>query len=272
MTLLDEAALRHALARHGATLGTPLTLLAQTGSTSDDARQAAARGAPQGATFLADEQTSGRGRGGHRWHSPPGENLYLSVVLRPRVPPTAAAPISLVCGLAVATLVERALAPREDTAAHVAVKWPNDVLVNGRKIAGILVEGQIRGDTLQSLVVGIGLNVSAQRFPDELAARATSLALLGAQRSREELAAELLALLGHSVDRFAREGLRAFADELAQRDWLRGRNVAIGDLSGTACGIDTEGHLLIRRDTGEVRAIAAGEVSVRYDGRLDPSS
>ena len=264
MSDLDERALLRALELRGSSLGLPLTVVPRTASTNDDARRAAHAGAPHGAAFLADEQTSGRGRGDHRWHSPPGENLYLSVVLRPRLPPGAAAPITLVCGLVVAGVVERALASTgaPPSPSGVKLKWPNDVLVSGRKIAGVLVEGQIRGDALHSLVVGVGLNVRARRFPDDIADRATSLALLGAEPPREELAADLLAALGFAVARFETHGLAVFQAELATRDGLRGRRMAVGNMEGVASGIDGEGRLLVSTPDGALCPVIAGEVSV----------
>ncbi|MGK3964727.1 biotin--[acetyl-CoA-carboxylase] ligase [Sorangium sp. So ce118] len=270
MRRLDAAAVERELSRLGASLGTPLAVAAETASTNDDARSAAAAGAPHGAAFLADAQTQGRGRGGRSWHSPPGENLYLSVVLRPGLPASSVAPIALVMGLAVASVVERRLAsaarrgaPGEGSAAEVRLKWPNDVLVGGRKLAGILVEAQLRGDAVSSVIVGVGLNVHASTFPPELAARATSLALLGIDDvPRELLAAELLQALGDAAARFEAGRLAPFAEDLARLDWLRGRRVDVAGVTGVAAGIDPEGHLLIHGADGVLRAVAAGEVSV----------
>jgi BirA family transcriptional regulator, biotin operon repressor / biotin---[acetyl-CoA-carboxylase] ligase len=266
---LDAAEIERELARLGASLGRPLSVVAQTASTNDDARRAASEGAPHGAAFLADAQTSGRGRGGRAWHSPPGENLYFSVVLRPHLPARSLAPIGLPIGLAVASVVERALAARAGRAPgspadDVRLKWPNDVLVRDRKLSGILVEGQLRGDSVSSLIVGVGVNVNVRSFPPELADRATSLALLGCGGlSRERLAAELLAALGDTAARFEAEQLAPFAEDLARLDWLRGRRVEVGGAFGIASGIDPEGQLLVQGPDGIVRAVAAGEVSVR---------
>ncbi|WP_437817957.1 biotin--[acetyl-CoA-carboxylase] ligase [Sorangium sp. So ce1078] len=273
MRRLDAEAVERELARLGASLGRPLAVAAETGSTNDDARSAAAAGAPHGAAFLADAQTQGRGRGGRAWHSPPGENLYLSVVLRPGLPASSVAPIALVMGLAVASVVDRHLAHlarlasptrRGDGAvAEVRLKWPNDVLAGGRKLAGILVEAQLRGDCVSSVIVGVGLNVHTSSFPPELSERATSLAMLGiADVPRELLAAELLQAIGDVAARFEAGKLAPFAEDLARIDWLRGRRVEVAGVAGVAAGIDPEGHLLIRGEDGVLRAVAAGEVSV----------
>lgn len=273
MRRLDAEAVERELARLGASLGRPLVVAAETGSTNDDARSAAAAGAPHGAAFLADAQTQGRGRGGRSWHSPPGENLHLSVVLRPGLPASSVAPIALVMGLAVASVVDRRLArlarlaPRsrrgDGAAAEVRLKWPNDVLAGGRKLAGILVEAQLRGDSVSSVIVGVGLNVHASSFPPELSERATSLAMLGIDDvPRELLAAELLQAIGDAAARFEAGKLAPFAEDLARMDWLRGRRVEVAGVAGIAAGIDPEGHLLIRGEDGVLRAVAAGEVSV----------
>ncbi len=267
MRRLDAEAVERELARLGASLGRPLVVAAETGSTNDDARSAAAVGAPHGAAFLADAQTQGRGRGGRSWHSPPGENLYLSVVLRPGLPASSVAPIALVMGLAVASVVGPRLAPRsrlgDGAAAEVRLKWPNDVLAGGRKLAGILVEAQLRGDSVSSVIVGVGLNVHASSFPPELSGRATSLAMLGIDDvPRELLAAELLQAIGDAAARFEAGKLAPFAEELARMDWLRGRRVEVAGVAGVAAGIDPEGHLRIRGEDGVLRAVAAGEVSV----------
>ncbi|HTN85460.1 MAG TPA: biotin--[acetyl-CoA-carboxylase] ligase [Sorangium sp.] len=148
-------------------------------------------------------------------------------------------------------------------AAEVRLKWPNDVLVGGRKLAGILVEAQLRGDAVSSVIVGVGLNVHASSFPPELSARATSLAMLGIDGvPRELLAAELLQALGDAAARFEAGKLSPFAEDLARLDWLRGRRVDVAGVTGVAAGIDPEGHLLIHGADGVLRAVAAGEVSV----------
>jgi BirA family transcriptional regulator, biotin operon repressor / biotin---[acetyl-CoA-carboxylase] ligase len=253
---LDAARIAEAIAASG---GAPrsITVAPSTLSTNDDAKVAASTGAPDGAAFLADTQRAGRGRGGHTWHSPPAENLYLSLVVRPRVPAASIAPITLAVGVAVADV----LAQRVGERAIVAVKWPNDVLAGGRKLAGVLVEGQLRGSEVSSLIVGLGVNVHATEFPEELAARATSLALLGVlDRDRSALAAELIVAIDAAVRRFEAQRLHGFLEAIARRDALLGQTVEVSGVRGTAVGIDAEGRLLVRRDSGEITAIVSGEV------------
>jgi BirA family biotin operon repressor/biotin-[acetyl-CoA-carboxylase] ligase len=273
---LDVAAIERELERLGATLGRPVSVVALSGSTNDDARSAAAEGAPHGATFIADAQSRGRGRGGHVWHSPPGENLYLSVVLRPRIAAANVAPVALVCGLVVARVVERRLrgvaahdagagegAGAGDRGTLVGVKWPNDVMVAGKKVSGVLVEARLRGVEVASVVAGVGVNVRARSFPPEIVDRATSLALLGAaDLDRSRLAAELLAELGAALLHYEEGGLAPFLGELAGRDVLRGGRVEVGGVCGVAAGIDAGGQLCIRQESGVVLSVAAGEVTI----------
>ena len=279
MSALVAETIARELDRLGATVGRPLVVSPLTASTNDDARAAAEAGAPHGAAFLADAQTRGRGRGGHTWYSPPGENLYLSVVLRPRLPAASVAPITLAVGVAVARVLEAILAGR----APVRVKWPNDVLagpplIEGaegpaapkadrpRKLAGVLVEGQLRGGQVQGLVAGVGVNVHASSFPEEIAARATSLALLGGEGlDRSRLAAQLLGAIGAAVARFEEDRLASFAADLERLDGLRGARVEVAGVRGIAGGIDGEGRLLVLEGAGAATAVVSGEVTLLGD-------
>lgn len=252
------------LDRLGARVG-PVHVVAETGSTNDDARGAAARGAPSGSAFLAEAQTHGRGRGGHSWHSPPGENLYLSLLVRPAIPAASLAPLALAAGVAVAEVIEARLAALAAVpCAPVRIKWPNDVLAGGRKVAGVLVEGQLRGEVVQSLVIGVGINVRTRSFPEEIEARATSLALLGcAELDRSSLAAAVLAALAGAVIRYEASGLRSFAEALTERDALRGLRISIGEIAGIGAGIDEGGRLLIAPEGGGAPVpVTSGEISV----------
>ncbi|HZF53493.1 MAG TPA: biotin--[acetyl-CoA-carboxylase] ligase [Polyangiaceae bacterium] len=260
MTDLDRAAIELELDRLGAALGRPLSVVALTGSTNDDAKQAAERGAPHGATFIADAQSAGRGRGGHTWHSPPGENLYMSVVLRPRLEVERVAPITLAVGALVARVVEGIVG---QGAGPIGVKWPNDIFAGGRKLGGILVEGRLRGAEVSHVVVGLGLNVRASAFPPAIADRATSLQRLGCERlDRAVIAAALLAAIGAGLPVFEAEGLRPFLTELSARDVLCGARVDVSGERGVAEGIDENGRLLLRREDGSLCRVASGEVTV----------
>lgn len=255
---LTTPRLRAALAARIPSFSAPVDVQPVTRSTNDDAKAAAAIGAPELSVFAADEQTAGRGRGGRAWHSPPGENLYLSFLLRPGWEPQAAAPFALVVGLALAEEIDARLArPRAQ------VKWPNDVHVDGRKIAGILLEASIRDGRLASLVVGVGVDVHAASFPPELASVATSLALLdAADRDRSTLAAGVVARVAAHAEAFSRVGLDAFLEPLRARDALAGRRVAVDGATGIARGIDARGRLVLERPDGARDAIVAGHVEL----------
>lgn len=256
---LDAARLRAALARRMPGFAAPVEVRAVTRSTNDDARALAAAGAPALAVVAADAQTAGRGRGGRAWHSPPGENLYLSFLLRPAWEPIAAAPFALVVGLAVAEEIDARL---PTPAAR--VKWPNDVLVGGKKIAGVLLEASIRDGRVASLVVGVGVDVHARAFPPELDAVATSLALRGADdRDRSRLAAGIVSRVAAAAVTFGASGLAPFLDALRARDALAGRAVAVEGTSGVARGIDAEGRLVVEREDGQHVPIVSGHVDLR---------
>jgi BirA family transcriptional regulator, biotin operon repressor / biotin---[acetyl-CoA-carboxylase] ligase len=236
---------------------------ARVGSTSDVARALAERGAPAGTLVLADEQTAGRGRAGRGWSSLAGLGLWLSAVLRPAALPHPGA-LPLLLGLRIAQALDRWAAP-----AAVRIKWPNDLLLSGRKVAGLLCEGVWSGAAPAFVVAGIGVNVLHREadFPPELRGRATSLGLAaGCAVPRLEVAtavaASVRSLLGAEVSLSA-----ADLDRLRARDYLRGRAVAVCDPStgavlaeGLADGIAADGSLRVRGADGAVAAVQAGTV------------
>ena len=207
--------------------------------------------APEGAVATTDHQRAGRGRQGRRWDDEPGSALLVSVVLRP---PTgaAAAQLSLVCALSVAETVEGA------AAGEASVKWPNDVLVEGRKVAGILLEGRDG-----AVVCGIGINVdqSEAALPDDARTPAASLrTLTGHGHDRALVLVELLERLEAGYDAWRGSGLGPLLPALERRDALRGRAVMVGDVSGTATGIAPDGRLRVAGADGAETLVASGEV------------
>jgi BirA family biotin operon repressor/biotin-[acetyl-CoA-carboxylase] ligase len=208
---------------------------------------------PEGAVVVADEQTAGRGRQGRRWVAPRGRAILSSVLLRP--PPERRRPeLSLVAGVAVADAVEEAL----DLSAQ--IKWPNDVLVNRKKVSGILAEA--RGD---AVVLGIGVNVNQRREelpPDARMPTASLFTIDGVERDRAPILARVLARLEHHYDLWREGGLDAIYVDLGSRDFLRGRRVSVDGVRGTAARIDRDGRLVIDVG-GDERAVESGEVS--YD-------
>jgi len=242
-------------ARH-VVLGEPLHFFLETTSTNDVALEAADAGAPHGSTFVAEVQTKGRGRHGHTWTSPAGENLTFSVLLRPRLEVERAGGIALVVGLAVREAVARRV-----LAARVGIKWPNDVVVGSQKLAGVLVESRLRGSRLDALVVGVGINVHMRDMPEEIRPIATSLALLSdPSPCREELLIDVLSELEPRFDVFSAEGLVRALPELRMHDALFGTRVTAGEVRGTADGIDVDGALLVRDESGATTRVTAGSV------------
>lgn len=245
----------------GLAIGAPLTIRDVTGSTNDDAKRAAKEGAPSGAVFLAEEQTAGRGRMGRTWVSPRGENLLFSVLVRPSCPPSRVPPLALVAGLAVRDAVARALVDES----RPKVKWPNDVHVDGKKIAGVLVESIVAGSRVEAVIVGIGLNVHTRELPPELAPIATSISLAGAPRppDRAAILADVLAGLDRDLGHVAARGLGLVHARLSAADALRGKRVSGEAGAGIAEGIDPDGRLLVRGDDGVLHRWVSGEVTER---------
>jgi BirA family transcriptional regulator, biotin operon repressor / biotin---[acetyl-CoA-carboxylase] ligase len=254
----DLALAAEAIAARGGDLGKPLHLLAITSSTSDEARRAAKAGAPHGATWVAEEQTAGRGRQGRAWVGRRGESLLFSVIVRTRCPPARLPQLALVAGLAVRDAAARAL-PGVD----VRIKWPNDVVVGRKKLAGILVESTLAGRDVEALVVGVGVNVHTREFPEEIAARATSISLLRTgppHDLRSQVLADILHGLSRDLVLVAGRGLGLVHARLAAADALRGERVASEAGAGRAEGVDPEGRLLVRTDDGALARWSAGEV------------
>jgi len=237
-------------------LGRPLMYEPVTGSTNDNALLAARAGAPHGSLFVADEQTAGRGRRGNAWLAAPGESLLFSVLLRPKLELSQASALTLAVGLALRDAIAQLLT---ETA---QLKWPNDLYVNGKKLAGILVESQLQGERLQAVVVGVGLNVFTRDFPPEIASRATSLAVLGAAVDREPLLQEILNALALRLDVYQQTGVAGILDELNAADALRGQRVRVDAQEGVGRGLDEQGRLLLEDDGGVVHAITAGTVEL----------
>jgi BirA family transcriptional regulator, biotin operon repressor / biotin---[acetyl-CoA-carboxylase] ligase len=239
------------------------------GSTNSEAMRSAAEGAPEGSVFFAEEQLAGRGRGAHIWHSARSVGIYCSVILRPVMPPSDALIFSLAAGLAVRAAVAE-IAPQ----LLVDLKWPNDLLLSGKKFCGILTEMNAEATRVRHLVVGMGINVNQVKFPAELREIATSLRIeTGTEWSRVELCAALL----KSLDREYRtlvEGagarvaiLRRFEESSSS---VRGRKVSIevstdenGDLAGVTEGLDERGFLRIRTAQGLTTVVSG---TVRLDG------
>lgn len=248
-------------------LGRPLHFFDSIDSTNVYAAGLARKGAAEGTVVIADAQTGGKGRLGRRWVSPPGVNLYLSVILRPRKPASSAPQLSLLAAVAVAEAIvqQTQLAP--------SIKWPNDVLVSGKKVCGILTEMQAKGPQLRSVIIGIGVNINAplDSFPEELHDKASSLLLLrGEWVDRAAFTARLLTHLEKLYVLWLEEGFTAVG--AAWEGYALGLlrkpitvTTSEGTISGTALGLDRDGALLVQtgcREGERPQRILAGDVTV----------
>ncbi len=238
-------------AQLGSSLRAPLHVFEEVGSTMDVAHDFAAQGAPEGTLILAERQTKGRGRLGRAWASPPG-GLYASIIVRPTRPPADIPQLALVAGLALAESVQEA------TTLHPSVRWPNDLWLEGKKLAGVLTESR-NG----AVVIGLGVNVLTD--PKDLPETATSLKAAGTRVDLGDLAAALYLRLLSWYDVWQRRGFAPVRSALRPRLALLGEVVHItagsDRLEGTAQDLDEQGRLVIRRDAGTLHTLEAGEVT-----------
>ena len=233
------------------------------GSTNTAAMSAAAEGAPEGSVYLAEEQTAGRGRGAHMWQSPRSTGIYCSIIVRPALPPSEVLVLSLAAGLAVRAAIEQV-----DSRVSADLKWPNDVLIGGKKVCGILTEMNAEATRVRYIVVGVGINVNQASFAKELSATSLHLAT-GSEWSRVELVAALLKSLDREYramlnDPDARESiLRRFTENSS---WVRGKAVRIEEngaaFEGTTEGLDPRGFLHVRTAQG-LQTVLSGTVRER---------
>ena len=256
----------------------------KTDSTNLRIRQLAEEGAPEGTLAVADMQTAGRGRRGRGWISPSGMNIYMSLLLKPAIPASDASMITLIAAMAVAGAVrdipEASTGGMAGTStgvsgspADIKIKWPNDIVVGGRKACGILTEMDLDGETIRDVIVGIGINVnqdSREEFPEEIRETASSLRIeLGTgEIDRSALIARIMDLFEKEYDEFIKCGDLSFMKERYD-DMLAGLGGQVrvldpkGEYTGISRGMDERGQLLVETDDGVIRPVYAGEVSVR---------
>ncbi len=264
--LLDSPDALHAddlIARLGATrvIGRDIQVFNETTSTNDVAEKLARDGVREGVVIFAESQTKGRGRMGRRWVSPQGKGLWFSVLVRPPLAPLAATQLTVIG----ATAIARAI--REVTGLSPQIKWPNDILLDGKKVVGILTELSAEADQIKHVILGIGVDVNVTEFPAELRDTATSLALAtGGELSRARLAAAILRELDRDYARICEGKFAAVAEEWEQQCVTLGRRVRIhiGEraVSGRAESLDTDGALIVRSDHGRLERIIGGDVVI----------
>lgn len=255
---------------HTEVMGRPCICYEETDSTNTRAKQLAEEGGSHGTLICAEKQTGGKGRRGRTWDSPPGEAIYMTLLMKPQIQPAHASMLTLVMGLAAAqacnTLLEREAGK---AAAQVKLKWPNDLVLGGRKIAGILTEMNTEVDYINYLVIGTGINVNTAGFPSGLEKTATSLYR---ETGRHFLRAELVALCMDYFEKYYQiflrtESLNGLCESYNQLLVNTGREVRVlepgHEYTGTALGINEQGELLVKKENGDIAAVYAGEVSVR---------
>lgn len=232
-------------------------------STNTALLAAAARGADEGTVYVADEQTAGRGRGSHQWHSAPGEGLYVSMLVRSPLPMARALWIALATGLAASQAIERTAGLPAD------IRWPNDLLLHmphgSRKVGGILVETAIEGESLRYAVIGVGINVNHAALPPALAEIATSLRMeAGKLVSREALLIALLRAIDLELAQLeSGDGSELLSRFAKQSSWVHGKRVHVaegGGYTGVTAGLDANGFLKVKASDGTLRTVLSGGV------------
>lgn len=242
--------------------GASIEVVESTASTMDDAWTAARAGAADGHVVVAERQTRGRGAHGREWISPPGTDLYFSIVARPEIELSTTPLVTLAAGLGVCTTVAALVPPQRP----VTIKWPNDVWIDRRKCAGILVETRMLAERMEAVIIGVGLNVNRLRWPPALRGLATSVVAerpSDAPLDRGEVLAELLFDIERWVRRFVEQGAAVLVQALAPHLALVGEGVRWEDGEGVFEGVDAQGAARIRTEAGVVTLHAA---------RLEPHS
>ncbi|WP_309118625.1 biotin--[acetyl-CoA-carboxylase] ligase [Paenibacillus sp.] len=247
----------------GTAFGKSVKLYDVVESTQNAVHEALLAGAPEGALVLAEGQSAGRGRFGRVWFSPPGKGIYASFLLKPNVPLAVAPQMTLLISVALCRAI------RKETGANATIKWPNDILIDGRKVCGILVETMLEADVVKAMIAGVGItaNVRRDELPEELRDRATSLLeATGAPVSREAIVGSFFEQLEWLYDAYRKEGfgpVRTLWEALTST--LHGRvriSTPQGVSEGVAEGITEEGALLVRDDEGRVHTMYSGDLTV----------
>ncbi len=231
-------------------------------STNQTAKVLAEQGAGHGTLVVAERQTAGKGRRGREWHSPKGSGIWMSILLRPDIRPDKASMLTLVAAMAVYDAISSRIQ-------GCSIKWPNDIIIDGRKVCGILTEMSSEPDHIHYVVIGIGINVNTEDFPEDIAGVAASMHTASGQYfKRSEMITDVLQTFEIYYDRFMETSdLSELMEEYNKRLINYGQRVYIEErgrkYDGIAEGIDREGCLLVRRDDGMVVQVISGEVSVR---------
>lgn len=252
-------------ARKDKLIGREILFFDRVDSTNRVARDQALQGAKEGMIILAESQSQGKGRLGRAWESPPGVNLYISVILKPSIPPAVGPKITLLTGVAIANALART------TGLNTRIKWPSDVFIHGKKVAGILSEMEAEGPKISFVIVGVGVNVNwpIEEIPQNLRETATSLKAEGGREfSRAEVAGEICEELERGYALFLKEGFTLrLREEWNRLSWINQKWVTITSMDkkyeGQVQGLDTDGALLLLDREGNIQRFIAGDVSLR---------
>lgn len=243
--------------------GRNLQYLKETDSTNNDAKRCMEEGGVHGTLIVAERQTAGRGRRGRLWESPEGTAIYMTIGMKPEFAPDKVSRLTLVMALSVAEAIE------EQSGLEAGIKWPNDVVVNKRKVCGILTEMILEAEYIRCVVTGVGINVNQTAMPEEIAQTATSLFIeKGEKLSRAALIESVMRHFENNYDCFIgsldlSELKEAYEARLANKDQLVRVLDPKGEYEGIARGIRCTGELIVELPDGIVREVYAGEVSVR---------
>lgn len=244
-------------------LGKNLEYHEEIDSTNTRAKRLADGGAPDGTLVIADSQYAGKGRRGRSWNAPKGVGIWMSLLLRPRIAPSSASMLTLVAALAVAKGIQNV------TGLKTEIKWPNDIVIAGKKVCGILTEMSAELEDIHYVVVGIGINVNMEQFPDEIKETATSLYLQSEKlvNRSQVIAAVMQEFEGYYENFLASGDLSGLLSEYEERLANKNKDVSVlavtGTYEGTCLGIDKTGELLVKRIDGTIQHVVSGEVSVR---------
>lgn len=230
-------------------------------STQNQAHLLAKEGAPEGTVVIADQQLGGKGRLGRVWHSPPGTGIWMSVLLRPKLELHRCPQLTLLAAVAIVEAVQ------EETHLPVMIKWPNDILLGGKKICGILTELNAESDCINYLVIGIGINVNTPSFPEEIGQIATSLMLEKQEQiARVRLIRNLLEKLEALYFQYLEDGFGPIKARWESHAISIGKRVLIRQMSGTmtglALGIDDDGVLLVEKDDGSIEKVYSADIEI----------
>ena len=244
-------------------IGKEVVFLEETGSTNADARILAEKGYGHGTLVVANHQTGGKGRRGRNWHSPRGNSIAMSLILKPELESEYASMLTLVQAMAVTKAIE------EVCGLKAQIKWPNDILVNEKKVCGILTEMNLEMMEISSIIIGTGINVNQDSFPEEISEIATSLKIEKKRtQSRADLIEHICELFEEYFEKFMEtKDLSGIMEEYNRCLISLGRQVRVldpkGEFNGEALGINVAGELLVKKEDGSIVNVYAGEVSIR---------